>query len=75
MPPLVVLVLAAWFEYRRLLAPTLTALVLFGVAALVTGHVAHVVLAALAFAATLVSAALVCGKAGCRRDPGATTWR
>jgi protoheme IX farnesyltransferase len=58
-PPLGVLVLAAWFEYRRLLAPTLAALVLFGVAALVTGHVAHVALASFAFAASLVSAALV----------------
>jgi heme o synthase len=58
-PPLVVLVLAAWFEYRRLLPSTLTALVLFGVAALVTGHFAHIALAALAFAASLVSAALV----------------
>jgi protoheme IX farnesyltransferase len=58
-PPLVVLVLAAWFEYRRLLWPTVAALVLFGVAALVTGHVAHVVLAGLAFGASLVSAALV----------------
>ena len=58
-PPLVVLVLAAWFEYRHLLAPTVAALVLFGVAALVTGQVAHIVLAALAFAASLVSAALV----------------
>ena len=58
-PPLVVLVLAAWLEYRRLLPSTLTALVLFGVAALVTGHFPHIALAALAFAASLVSAALV----------------
>ena len=58
-PPLVVLVLAAWLEYRRLLVPTSAALVLFGVAALVTGRVPHIVLAALAFAASLVSAALV----------------
>ena len=58
-PPLVVLVFAAWLEYRRLLPSTLTALVLFGVAALVTGHFPHIALAALAFAASLVSAALV----------------
>jgi protoheme IX farnesyltransferase len=58
-PPLVVLVLAAWLEYRRLLTPTLAALVLFGAAALITGHVPHIVLAALAFAASLVSAAFV----------------
>jgi heme o synthase len=70
-PPLVVLVLAAWFEYRRLLAPTLAALVLFGVAALVTGHVAHIALAALAFAASLVSAALVLRE----RWVPAGTWR
>ena len=73
-PPLVVLVLAAWFEYRRLLAPTVAALVLFGVAALVTGHVAHVVLAALAFAASLVSAALVLRERWVPPAPGATTW-
>jgi protoheme IX farnesyltransferase len=58
-PPLAVLVLAAWFAHRRLLGPAVAALVLFGIAALITGHVAHVVLASLAFAASAVSAALV----------------
>jgi protoheme IX farnesyltransferase len=57
-PPLAALVLAAWIEHRRLLGPSLAALVLFGTAALVTGHIPHVALAALAFAAALVSAAL-----------------
>jgi heme o synthase len=48
---------AAWVAHRRLLAPALVALALFGAAALVTLHVVHVALAALAFAATLVLAA------------------
>ena len=54
LPPLVALVVAAWVAYRRLLAPALVALVLFGLAALVTAPGVHVPLAALAFAATLV---------------------
>lgn len=58
-PPLVVLVVAAWFAYRRLLAPSLVALVLFGVAALITGHIPHVALASAAFAASVVCAGLV----------------
>ncbi|HEX9415797.1 MAG TPA: heme o synthase [Gaiellaceae bacterium] len=58
-PPLAALVIAAWIAHRRLLGPALMALVLFGVAALVTGHIAHVALASLAFAAALVSAAAV----------------
>ncbi len=36
LPPLVALVVAAWVAHRRLLAPSLVALVLFGLAALVT---------------------------------------
>jgi heme o synthase len=58
-PPLAVVVLAAWFMHRRLLGPALAALVFFGIAALITGHAAHVALASLAFAASLVSTALV----------------
>ena len=58
-PPLAAIVLAAWFAHRRLLVPSLVALLVFGVAALVTGEVSHVVLACVAFAATLVLAALV----------------
>ena len=54
MPPLVALVVAAWVAHRRLLAPSLVALVLFGLAALITAPGVHVSLAALAFAATLV---------------------
>jgi len=76
-PPLAVVVLAAWFAYRRLLVPSLTALVLFGTAALVTGHVPHVALAAAAFAASVVSGALALrgrwAPAGCWRDYVALT--
>jgi heme o synthase len=55
LPPLTALVLAGWFARRRVLAPSVAALVFFGAAALVTGAVSHVTLAALAFAATLVA--------------------
>ncbi len=54
LPPLVALVVAAWVAYRSLLVPSLVALVLFGLAALVTAPSVHATLAALAFAATLV---------------------
>jgi len=56
-PPLAELVAAAWVAHRRLLVPAVVSLGLFGAAALVTGQAAHIVLAALAFAATLVAAA------------------
>jgi protoheme IX farnesyltransferase len=55
LPPLVALVVAARLAYRRLLVPALAALVLFGVAALVTAPGAHLTLSAVAFAATLVA--------------------
>jgi len=59
LPPIVALVAAAWVAYRQLLAPAVTALGLFGCAALVSGSdVLHVALAAAAFAATCVAAAL-----------------
>jgi protoheme IX farnesyltransferase len=54
LPPLVALVVAARVAHRRLLAPSLVALVLFGFAALVTMPGVHASLAALAFAAALV---------------------
>jgi protoheme IX farnesyltransferase len=54
-PPLVALVATAWLAHRRLLAPSLTALALFGAAALVTTRGVHLALAAVAFAATLVA--------------------
>jgi protoheme IX farnesyltransferase len=56
-PPLVALVVAAWLSHRHLLLPAGAALVLFGVAALVTAPGAHLALAAMAFAASLVLAA------------------
>jgi heme o synthase len=56
LPPLLALVTAALLAHRRLLFPALAALVLFGIAALVTAPGVHVALAAVAFAATLVAA-------------------
>jgi heme o synthase len=54
LPPLIALVVAAWIAHRRLLLPATGALVLFGVAALVTAPGLHLALAAVAFAASLV---------------------
>ena len=59
LPPLLALLVAARFVHRRLTAPTLVSLFFFGLAALVTQPQAHVALAGIAFAATLVTAALV----------------
>src|SRR6266536_3601542 len=56
-PPLVALVVSAWLSHRRLLPAASAALLFFGAAALATEEVAHVVAAALAFAATAVLAA------------------
>jgi protoheme IX farnesyltransferase len=58
LPPLAALVLAGRFARPSLLRPALVALMLFGLAALVTQHELHVALAALAFAATCVVCAL-----------------
>jgi protoheme IX farnesyltransferase len=55
LPPLVALVVAARLAYPRLLGPALGALVLFGVAALVTAPGTHLALSTVAFAATLVA--------------------
>ncbi len=57
LPPLVALVAAAWLVHRQLLVPALGALVLFGIAALVTAAGAHLALSAVAFAATLIATA------------------
>jgi protoheme IX farnesyltransferase len=57
LPPLLALVVAAVLVHRRLLVPSVSALVLFGIAALVTAPALHLALAAVAFAATLVLAA------------------
>ncbi|HEX9378466.1 MAG TPA: heme o synthase [Gaiellaceae bacterium] len=54
LPPLLALVVAAVLVHRRLLVPSVSALILFGIAALVTAPVLHLALAAVAFAATLV---------------------
>ncbi|MGH3072303.1 MAG: heme o synthase [Gaiellaceae bacterium] len=55
-PPLAAVAVAAWWAHRRLLVPSLLALVLFGAAAAVTAHVLHVALASGALAAAAVSA-------------------
>ncbi len=57
LPPLLALVVAGLTAYRRLLAPSLVALFLFGAAALVMPRSLHIALAALAFGAALVVAA------------------
>ena len=56
LPPLCALVAAAWVAHRRLLAPTLVALLAFHAAALVVSRPAHLAFAGLALAAALVAA-------------------
>ena len=56
LPPLAALVAAAWVAHRRLLVPSLTALVAFLLAALVTPRPAHLALAGLSLAAALWAA-------------------
>jgi protoheme IX farnesyltransferase len=58
LPPLAALAATAWVNARRLLPGTLAALVLFGLAALLTGRVEHLTFASLAFAATVWIAAV-----------------
>ena len=58
-PPLAALTATAWVSARRLLPVAATALVLFGLAALLTGRVVHLSFAALALAATTALAAQV----------------
>jgi protoheme IX farnesyltransferase len=58
LPPLAAVAVAAWISYRRLLVPSVAAHVLFGLAAAVTTPGLHLTLAALAFAAAAVSAAM-----------------
>jgi protoheme IX farnesyltransferase len=57
LPPLAALAATAWIEARRLLPLALTALVLFGLAALLTGRDVHLTFASLAFGATALLAA------------------
>jgi protoheme IX farnesyltransferase len=56
LPPLIGLLVIAWMSLRRLLPTALAALVLFGLAALLTGDGIHLAMATLAFAATTVVA-------------------
>ena len=57
LPPIAALVATAWVSARRLLAPSVVALVSFGLAALLVGRATHVAFAALAFAACAWTAA------------------
>jgi protoheme IX farnesyltransferase len=57
LPPLAALTAIAWVSARRLLPTALAALILFGLAALLTGHAIHIAFASLAFATTIVLAA------------------
>jgi heme o synthase len=57
LPPLAALAAIAWVSARRLLPTALTALICFGLAALLTGRDVHLVFASLAFAATALAAA------------------
>jgi len=58
LPPLAALVATAWVSARRLLPAAVTSLVLFGLAALLTGTTVHLIMASLAFASTVYVAAL-----------------
>ena len=58
LPPLAALVATAWVSARRLLPAAPTSLVLFGLAALLTGPTVHLIAASLAFASTAYVAAL-----------------
>ena len=58
-PPLAALAAIAWVSARRLLPAALAALVIFGLAALLTSRAVHLSLAAIAFGATVLLAALV----------------
>ena len=59
LPPLVAVLVAAVLEHRRLLAPAIVSIALFGLAALLTAPGRHLAAAAVAFASTLVLTALV----------------
>jgi heme o synthase len=57
LPPLAALAAMAWVSARRLLPAALAALVLFGLAALLTGRALHLTFASLALGATVLVAA------------------
>jgi protoheme IX farnesyltransferase len=58
LPPLAALLVATWHSHRRLFWPVVAATALFGLAALVEVRGAHLALACLAFAGSLVVTAL-----------------
>ncbi len=59
LPPLAALVAIAWVSARRFLPAAIAALVLFGLAALLTGRSVHLAFAALALGATVLLASLI----------------
>jgi heme o synthase len=71
LPPLAALAVAAWVAHRRLLPATGVALAFFGAAAAVTVPGVHAVLAAVAFAASLVLCVQVFRAGAPRPEP----WR
>jgi heme o synthase len=71
LPPLVAAAVAASVAHRRLLMPSGAAVVVFGLAAVVTPHGPHVALASVALALAVVSAALTFGGAPVSSGP----WR
>jgi heme o synthase len=71
LPPLIALVLSGILARRRMLTPSLAALVLFGLAALVTPPGFHTGFAALAFVVTLVA----CAQAFRGEHVAAGSWR
>ena len=75
LPPLAALVATAWVSARRLLVPSLAALVLFGLAALLTGRVVHLAFASLALAACVVDGGVHVPLVTSSRGRGATTSR
>jgi protoheme IX farnesyltransferase len=69
LPPLAALTATAWVTARKQLPAALTALVLFGLAALLTGRTLHLVFASLAFAATVFVAARAFHRSDVRQGP------
>jgi protoheme IX farnesyltransferase len=57
LPPLAAIAAIAWVSNRRLLPAALSALALYGLAALLTGHGIHLAVAAAAFGAAVLTAA------------------
>jgi heme o synthase len=72
-PPLAALVVLTWLSARRIFPVALSALILFGAAALLVGRDVHLVFAALAFGATMVTWVQV--MRGATAETGTGAWR